>query len=930
MDRIRTSQIAHSWLAVVLLAITFSLSALAQSTATSGSIKGSVSDAQGAVIPDAQVMVTDPATGAQRTATTDDHGGFTVANLPVGAYRVTISKPGFRQYDERNVAVNVSTITNVIASMQVGNVSDTIEVEADAVQVQTTSAAVGEVVTGQQVTELPLNGSNFVQLTQLQPGVSHANNFNTANKGLLGGVDFSVNGNPVTNNLFLIDGANNNDVGSNRTILVYPSVDAIAEFKMLRNSYGPEYGQASGAVISIATKSGTNQWHGSLHYEGRNDAVGAEDYFAKIHNDAVTAAGGSLPHNGKDELRRNDIIYSLGGPVKKDKLFFFFSQEFDREIQGYTRSSCVPTAAEISGDFSGPISCGATAPTIPVALQAPGNPLKIANPSPAGLAYAALVPTANTVASAATGGDNWFLSTGSPLNFREENARVDFNVTQSELLTFRYTQDHWVNSAPSTAPNGYLWGEDPFPAVEGNWSQPSKSAIAKLTSTLGSTLVNEAQFSYSGNAIVTSVGGTNPGLVNTLNSAIPTVFPASNKLAGGIPTTWGGLGPYGDGANLWSIAPYANNMDLYTIRDDISKVHGAHSIKAGVFLSFDAKNENEYGGQDRQTFSTADATWALNTPTGNQLADLLLPGQVFKGVAEQNINPTDQARWRDYEFYVGDTWKARSNLSIEYGARYSLYREPYSANNAVGIFSGATYDPAIAMVPGPGGVLQPNVCDGIVVVSKVFPTRSHTVAAQGGIGAALGNMGEDDWRWHMYDTVKGSDWLGDQDAIEYMCRNAMAAVIELEHFGVPFSRTEEGLIYQRPFGGHTVQWGKGLAKRACAAADRTGHAMLHTLYQQCLRHNAEFFIEYIVLDLVMDEGECRGVVAWRLEDGTLHLFRAQIVVLATGGGGRAYFSTTQAHICTGDGYAMALRAGLPLQDMEFIQFHPTGIYGAGA
>ncbi len=214
-------------------------------------------------------------------------------------------------------------------------------------------------------------------------------------------------------------------------------------------------------------------------------------------------------------------------------------------------------------------------------------------------------------------------------------------------------------------------------------------------------------------------------------------------------------------------------------------------------------------------------------------------------------------------------------------------------------------------------------------VSKVFPTRSHTVAAQGGIGAALGNMGEDDWRWHMYDTVKGADWLGDQDAIEYMCKNAMAAVIELEHMGVPFSRTEDGLIYQRPFGGHTVQWGKGLAKRACAAADRTGHAMLHTLYGQCLKHKAEFFIEYVALDLLMDDGVCHGVLAWRLDDGSLHLFRAQLVVLATGGGGRAYFSTTQAHICTGDGSAMALRAGLPLQDMEFVQFHPTGIYGAG-
>ena len=214
-------------------------------------------------------------------------------------------------------------------------------------------------------------------------------------------------------------------------------------------------------------------------------------------------------------------------------------------------------------------------------------------------------------------------------------------------------------------------------------------------------------------------------------------------------------------------------------------------------------------------------------------------------------------------------------------------------------------------------------------ISKVFPTRSHTVAAQGGIGAALGNMGEDDWRWHMYDTVKGADWLGDQDAIEYMCKNAMSAVIELEHFGMPFSRTEDGHIYQRPFGGHTVQWGKGLAKRACAAADRTGHALLHTLYQRCLRHNAEFFIEYFALDLIMEDGTCRGVVAWNLEDGTLHVFRAHVVVLATGGGGRAYFSTTQAHICTGDGYAMTLRAGLPLQDMEFIQFHPTGVYGAG-
>ena len=216
-------------------------------------------------------------------------------------------------------------------------------------------------------------------------------------------------------------------------------------------------------------------------------------------------------------------------------------------------------------------------------------------------------------------------------------------------------------------------------------------------------------------------------------------------------------------------------------------------------------------------------------------------------------------------------------------------------------------------------------------ITKVFPTRSHTVAAQGGIAAALGNMSNDDWRWHMYDTVKGSDWLGDQDAIEYMCRQAIPAVIELEHFGVPFSRTELGQIYQRPFGGHMMEYGDGApANRACAAADRTGHAIIHTLYQQSLRNNAEFFVEYFALDLIMDdEGVCRGVMAWNLEDGTIHRFRAHMVMLATGGYGRAYFSCTSAHTCTGDGNAMVLRAGLPLQDMEFIQFHPTGIYGAG-
>jgi len=214
-------------------------------------------------------------------------------------------------------------------------------------------------------------------------------------------------------------------------------------------------------------------------------------------------------------------------------------------------------------------------------------------------------------------------------------------------------------------------------------------------------------------------------------------------------------------------------------------------------------------------------------------------------------------------------------------------------------------------------------------ISKVFPTRSHTSAAQGGISAALGNMGEDDWRWHMYDTVKGADWLGDQDSIEYLCKEAPQAVIELEKYGVPFSRTEEGKIYQRPFGGMTKNYGNGVVQRTCAAADRTGHAILHTLYGQALKHNTEFFIEYFALDLLMKDGECKGLIAWNLNDGTIHRFRAHTVIIATGGYGKVYYSATSAHTCTGDGNAMVLRAGLPLQDMEFVQFHPTGIYGHG-
>jgi hypothetical protein len=693
------------WIIFVLL-LSFSTSSLAQKV--SGEIRGVVTDPSGALATGATVTATDTSTNLQRSAQTSTSGVYDIPNLPAGSYRVTVKQQGFKETVINNVKVDTSTTVTVNAALTMGSAAETVTVEATALQVQTDSAAVGEVVDGTQTRELPLNGRSFVQLTQLQPGVSAANNFDSKNKGLLSGVDFAVNGNPTTNNLFLIDGANNNDVGSNRTILIYPSIDSIVEFKMLRNSYGPEYGQASGSVISIVTRGGSNQFHGGVEYFGRNDKLNATEFFAARAQSAMVAQGSTLPNNGKDKLRRNDFGYQIGGPVKKDKLFFFWSEEWNKELRGNTRSACVPTAAERSGDFTQGISCGAG---IPNAAFVPTG--KIANPSPAGLLIAQLLPLPNVVPSVGTGGKNWFSSQASSIQWREENARMDFNLTKKNLITFRYTQDSWNNPAPNS--QGF-WGDDPFPAVEGNWNQPSKSLVAKLATTLSDSMVNEAQFSYSNNRINTSAGGTNPGLVNQIDAAMPTIYPAAGKLAGGLPTIWGGLAPYGDGRDLWLISPFVNSMDLYTVRDDISKTRGNHSFKVGVYFSSNSKNETQFGGQDRPQFGAAD--WALAAPaqggkaTGNALANILMPGNVFSGVGEQSVNPTDLGRWHDFEFYFGDTWKARRNLTIEYGARWSFLREPYDDNNQMSSWNRAFYDPTKP---------ASDVCNGLVVVPGTDP-----------------------------------------------------------------------------------------------------------------------------------------------------------------------------------------------------------------
>lgn len=662
---------------ILVLGAIFCAPIVAQST--NGSVVGQVTDPTGAGVGQATVTITNVATGASRVVNAARSGEYTLSEVPVGTYTLLVTSTSFKRFVTSGVIVNVATVTRADARLTLGNVSETVEVSASAIQVETTSGALGTIVDGTQVKELPLNGRSFVELTQLGPGVSGANNFDSKNKGLQGGVDFSVNGNPTTNNLFLVDGANDNDVGSNRTILIYPSIESIAEFKMLTNSYGPEYGQASGAVISIVTRSGTNAFHGSVFYSGRNDALAAYTYFAKRN------VGQGQPLDGKDKLRRNDWGYSIGGPIKRDKLFFFFNQEWNHQINGFSKAACVASAAERAGDFTN-LSCGANAPTIPVAYQKAGNPKALSTIDAAGALLTQYYPLPNKVAGA--DGNNWSRSLPTAVNTGQENVRVDYSVTKRNTVMGKYTQDHFTNAAY----NGQqYWGDSPFPVINGSWAQPSKMAIGRWTSTISDTLVNEAEFAYSNNRIIVTPGGTNPGLLNQLSAAIPTLFPSSLKTASAsTPTIWGGLGPYGNYNTIWSIAPWNNSLDIYTYRDDISKVAGRHTIKVGAFVGIDGKDEDAGpASTERPTFQTFD--YAVGIPTGNPLTNILIPNNPVN-LSENSTNIHAQLRWKDIEFYAGDSWKMTPRVTVSYGARYSFLRQPVQPNNQVTSFQPQLYD----------------------------------------------------------------------------------------------------------------------------------------------------------------------------------------------------------------------------------------------
>jgi hypothetical protein len=689
-----------------------------------GTILGTVTDPSGAAISGATVTAHNTATGETRTATTGSAGTYVFPEEPVGTYDVTVTAGNFKEFVSKGVELNVSSNAVVNAALQVGSASEQVTVEASNVQVETASGAVGNVIEGNEVRELPLNGRNFVELTQLAPGVSPIAGFNVVKKGLEGGVDFSVNGNNVNSNLFLIDGVNNNDIGSNRTILIYPSIQAIDEFKILRNSYGPEYGQAGGAVINIVTRGGSNQFHGGVFYDGRNDLLNANTYFNDLNKTA------------KPPLHRNDYGFNIGGPVVKNKLFFFESEEWNKEKRGLGRFAEVPTVAEKNGDFSqlrpGVDAHGNACDPAPKVNGAVATAIPAGQLSLGGQAMSMSYPAPNI-----TGGSNcinWGGNFSAPVPWREDNIRIDYNATSTLKVMGRYTNDSWAQPFPSTLS---YWGDDIYPTIEGSWTQPGRQATLKLTKLLGSSAVNDFQLSYSMNRIGVTQGGTGANgmtptqLQTAINTASPSFFPYSQKFGGivgtGQPLFWSAIagtqniqgGPTG---GLNDMGPWHNNEQLLVAKDDFNKVIGTHTFKVGFLATNNQKNEevSNASGFNSAYWST---TSAANS-SGNGVFDLLWNQSTWGG-SENNTTAYAQMRWHDYEFYGGDTWKIRRNVTIDYGARWSFLRNVFTGDNKYGNWQPSAYNFAL------GGT---SPCNGELLLQIGL----DTCAAQGFAGGTLG------------------------------------------------------------------------------------------------------------------------------------------------------------------------------------------------
>ena len=661
-----------------------------------GNISGTVTDEKGAVIVGANVAVTNNKTGHKRITTSRSNGQFNVVLLPVGTYTVRIEAKGFKTAEHREIDVHVAEEKVLPTVLEVGQVTETVEVQGGATQVELTTGEVTSLIRSEQVKELPLNGRSFVQLTLLVPGASVSDSTRTGNTGLLAGVDISMSGNPANSNAWLVDGVDNVDHGSGRTILVYPSIDSIEEFKVQSSSYAPDMSAAGGAQINLVTKSGTNSFHGSGYFFFRNDALNATNFF-------LNRAGAP-----KQELDYKNFGYTIGGPVKKDKVFFFWSQEWRREARGVVRKSTVPTLLERQGDFSGPHSGNLPSPTDPFTGQPfPGNKIPTNKLSPAGLALLKLWPeptNANLI-------DNWVDAPITKIPTWQIQGRADWNINAKNSLMFRYTQDSWKNPAPNFGAEGGLWGDTGFPTVDSNWDQPSKNIATRLTTTFGGTMVNQIQFSYANNRIFITPG-LGAEINDDINAKIPEVFPGPDARAHA--TFWGSPLP-GLGANLWNIAPWDNGQDLWIWKDDFSKTYREHSFKVGFLYSTNKKDEICCSSADTPAFWGPGAVpggagvgggWGdPQAPgnggqvTGNNLADLLLKGTYWGGADEQSFVPTSLIRWRDYEAYFNDTWRARPGLTVTFGLRFSRLPQTYQDDNLLGNFVLSLYDPKLGATP---------------------------------------------------------------------------------------------------------------------------------------------------------------------------------------------------------------------------------------
>lgn len=644
-------------------------------TSTVGSISGTVRDPQGAVVPRAQVIIQEQRTGFSRTVVANDEGFYSAPSLPFGRYSVSTAPQGFKKTVSTGLELHVNENLVVNLSLEIGPVSETITVSNEAAPVETRSGEVSSLVSGKQVTELPLNGRNYAQLVLMVPGVSPADSFNTRRTGIESSVNMSVNGNVSNQNLWTVDGVNNMDVGANFTLLVFPSIDSIQEFRVERNSFSAEFGQASGAVVNLITKGGSNQFHGTGFEFFRNGALNATDFF--------------LNESGqpKGQLHYNNYGFNLNGPIKKNRAFFFWNEEWRRERRGKALSARVPTGAERLGDFSGPLTD--TLPYDPLTGDPfPGNKIPADRLSPAGLALLKVYPYPNNLSD--PNGTNWVAAPLEPVDTRQDLIRGDVKISSHMNLMVRWINEYWVHGAAS----GNFWGDSPFPTVSSDWDQPSKSFAVKLT-TLSSSAVNDFQFSRAGNDIFIRTNAAGQAVNDEIVSKFPSVFP--HPQGSGFPTLWAADGY----ATLSHAAPWDNHEDLFIWKDDFSKVVGAHDLKVGGLFSHNIKNEQTISNDSVYQFC------GTNSRTGNAIADTLLKDLPLGCYSEADHQERVLGRWHDLEFYANDMWKVRSGVTLTLGLRWSRYGQPYSSNDRISNFIPRFYDgtdPLSALVqPGTRG-----------------------------------------------------------------------------------------------------------------------------------------------------------------------------------------------------------------------------------